>query len=309
MFLTECQAQAPDGVMLAWRDLPARAPDPGLPVLCMHGLTRQSGDFETVFDWLTEHHRVIAPDFRGRGRSAPATDLAQYNPLQYAHDTLSILARLGIERAIVIGTSLGGWVAAQMAALRPDLFCGVVLNDIGPEIPSAAAGRVESRAGSLVPVSTWDDAIDATRDHYAHALGDVDTDTWRWYAQQTYREIAPGNIDLWCDRGVGEAARAGLSWPTRDPWALFDALCCRPTLVVRGASSDILTADTLAKMHGRYPGLASVIVPNRGHVPLLNEPEVQRALCSFIDELDPPTESRNPARSLADRGHVAPGLR
>ncbi len=270
---------------MAYRDVPAQRAPTRLPLLCLHGLTRHSGDFEPLIDAYSSHQRVIAPDFRGRGNSDADPDLENYTPRQYACDVVALLDALELRNVIVVGTSLGGWVAGRMAMMRPGVFAGVVLNDIGPVIAPVGLARVEKTAGSLQAVSTWAEAEVATRAFYTHALPDLSPAQWRWYTHQTFHERAPGHIDLTCDRGVGAAARAGHSRLDVDPWFMFDTLCATPTLVLRGALSDILDLETVRAMHARYTALDSATISNRGHVPLLTEPEAQRALSTFMDRL------------------------
>lgn len=270
-----------DGLRLHYRDY-ARAGGTLPPLLCLHGLTRNSRDFAPLAEQLASQRRVIAPDLRGRGGSAYDPDWRNYHPARYVADTWRLLDTLAVNRVIVVGTSLGGWMGALMAHERPRCVAGVVLNDIGPELDPRGANRIAANAGLLPAVSNWDEALAATRAHYEAALPDLDETTWRWYTANTYRAVSPSSIDLNYDRNIGVAVRAGTAGLRLDPWELFDALADKPVLLLRGALSDILSPATVARMHERLPQMCSVTIPNRGHVPLLNEPEATDAIDRFL---------------------------
>lgn len=270
-----------DGLQLYYRDYPPLR-DAGLPVLCLHGLTRNCGDFEWIAPTIAAGRRVIALDLRGRGRSDYDADLSHYTPYQYVEDVWSLLDHLGIARVVCLGTSLGGLMAAIMCTQRDSAVAAVILNDIGPELAPEGIERIVSTTGTTPPVADWDGAIAQLKERFAAALPGLSDDLWRWLAQVSYQPIDTGGLDVRYDRNIGAALRAGLSGLRDDPWALFDQLATRPTLVLRGALSDILSAQLLATMHERYRELTSVVVPNRGHVPLLNEPEAVNAISKFL---------------------------
>lgn len=279
--LTHGTWRASDGLTLAFRDWPA-GDTAALPVLCLHGLTRNGRDFEPLAEHLAGR-RVIAPDMRGRGRSQPDPDPANYHPGQYVADVWRLLEYLALERVVCLGTSLGGWMSALMCRQRPAAVAAAVLNDIGPELAPAGVARIASTAGTAPAVRTWEDALRETRKLYAEALPDLSDEQWRWYAGITYVEREPGVIDLSVDRQVGDAARRGLSGLREDPWALYDALAQRPVLLLRGAHSDILSPELFARLRRRYPEMQTAVVPNRGHAPLLDEPEALHAIDAFLD--------------------------
>ena len=123
---------SPDGLKLHFRDYPGSNERP--PLLCMHGLTRNSRDFADLADRVAGTWRVIVPEMRGRGMSEYASDSATYNPLQYVQDVSALLEQEGIERFVAVGTSLGGLMTMLLAAIDPSRIAGAVLNDIAPEI-------------------------------------------------------------------------------------------------------------------------------------------------------------------------------
>ena len=274
--------ESDDGLVLFYRDY---APDrPGTPVLCLPGLTRNSRDFEDLAPHLCVTRRVLAPDLRGRGLSAHDPDWRHYHPATYVSDVFTLLDHAGIGRVIVVGTSLGGIVAMRMAVRAPARLAGIVLNDIGPEIAPAGLARISAYTGRLPPVRSWEEAVAQTREIYGDWWPGLADERWRRMARRAYREGEDGVPRLDIDPAIGAALReAGPQ--SGDPWAVFDALRDLPTLVLRGACSDVLSEETLAEMRKRKPDLIAVTVADRGHVPLLDEPEALDAIDQFVQEL------------------------
>jgi pimeloyl-ACP methyl ester carboxylesterase len=273
-----------DGLRLYCRlydEAPARA----LPVLCLPGLTRNSRDFERLAPRLAQRHPVACPDLRGRGRSDRDPNWQNYHPGTYLTDLTGLLADLGWSRVAIIGTSLGGLLGLLIAGSRPGAVAGLVLNDVGPEIDPAGAARIRHYAGRLPPVANWPEAVAQLRGVYTAAWPDLSESTWLELARRSYREDARGNPVLDADPGIGEAVRAGPS-AAPDLWPLFEALTALPMLVIRGARSDILSQPTLERMQAMKPDLATLVIPNRGHVPLLDEPGCPDAIDRFLASLD-----------------------
>jgi pimeloyl-ACP methyl ester carboxylesterase len=251
------------------------------PVLCLPGLTRNSKDFEDLALHLSPRYRVICPDLRGRGLSAPDPVWQNYHPGTYLADLAGLVAGLGVQRLAVIGTSLGGLIAMLLPAFLPGIIAGVVLNDIGPEIGPVGAARIKAYAGKLPPVRSWDEAVAQLRVVFGAAWPGLSDGTWARLARRSYREDATRTPILECDPKVGEALRAapaaaGDLWPL---WAQFGTL---PVLAIRGALSDILSASTFARMQREKPDLVPLTVAARGHVPLLDEPECLAAIDAFL---------------------------
>lgn len=271
-----------DGLQLFYRDYPALAPGDRDPLICLPGLTRNSLDFQALAQRLQQRCRVITPDLRGRGRSDHDPDRSHYRPTQYASDIFDLMAELDMDRAAILGTSLGGLVAMVMHRQRPDAVSRVVLNDVGPEIDPAGLARVMASAGLLPAVPDWPAAAARCRELYGPAYPGWTDQRWLQFARISYREVPGKGLDLQLDRNVGVAVREGLSGLDEDPWELFDALGSTPVLVLRGSLSDILTPDILARMRARKPDLEVVIVPCRGHAPFLDEKESVDAIESFL---------------------------
>ena len=276
----EIDWQSHDGLRLYTRVYEAATKD-APTVLCLHGLTRNSRDFEDLAPHLQRRYRVIVPDMRGRGFSARDPHPQNYRPGIYVQDILALLGAVDAPRVRLIGTSLGGMLAMMLGFSHPACIVGVVLNDIGPEIDPVGIERIKQYAGRLPPARTWNEAIAQTRAVHGDAWPDLPPDRWATLARRGYREDAAGMVELDADPNIGEALRAAPA-ATLDLWPLWSALRDVPTLAIRGARSDILSAATFARMKRENPGLQQLEVANRGHVPLLDEPECIAALDAFL---------------------------
>jgi pimeloyl-ACP methyl ester carboxylesterase len=272
-----------DGLQLFYRDF---SPDrPGTPVICLPGLTRNSRDFDELAAQLSQQRRVLTPDLRGRGFSEHDREWRNYYPGTYVKDVWTLLDLLVIEKVIVVGTSLGGLIAMAMAYGNAARLAGVVMNDVGPEIAAEGLARIQKYTGRLPPVASWAEARAQTREIYGPWLPGLSDADWEKMAWRAYRAGADGVPVLDIDLNIGTAVRE-VGPQAGDPWTLFDALRYTPTLLVHGVLSDILSPAIVAKMVARKPDLKVVDVPDRGHVPLLNEPAALSAIDTFIGELE-----------------------
>jgi pimeloyl-ACP methyl ester carboxylesterase len=274
---------AKDGLKLFFRDY-GPIESGAAPVVCLPGLTRNSRDFESLARRLGEYRRVICPDLRGRGASAWDIDYRNYNPSVYVDDVLRLLESEVLSKVIFIGTSLGGFLAMIIAATRPDLTRGIVINDAGPEVDPKGLARISQYAGTQGPAASWEEAAAACRRNYGDAIPGLSDEDWALFARQSYRASADDVIRLDMDPRIGDAVRELNSTPA-DLWPVFAMLRDMPALAIRGANSDILSETTLARMAETKPDLATAIIPNRGHAPLLNEPESLAAIDAFLDQI------------------------
>jgi pimeloyl-ACP methyl ester carboxylesterase len=250
-------------------------------VLCLHGLTRNSRDFEDLAPHLQARFRVIVPDMRGRGLSAWDPNPQNYQPAIYVQDILGLLDAAGVSQAIVIGTSLGGLLAMMMGVGYRARVAGIVLNDIGPEADPKGIDRIKSYAGRLPPPKDWSDAVAQTRSMFADAWPNLSMERWSTIAHRAYREDASGAIHVDADPMIGEMLRAAPT-ATATLWPFWSVLRGIPMLAIRGERSDILSAATFARMRTENPELVQLEVPLRGHVPLLDEPECLVAIDRFV---------------------------
>jgi len=253
----------------------------GLPVLCLPGLTRNSRDFTALATRLSAHREVLTADLRGRGRSAWDPDPAHYQLPIYVQDAWSLLDARRLSRVLVVGTSLGALMGMVMAATKPERIAGVVLNDAGPEIDPAGLRRIAGYAGKLPPVTSWGDAAAQAKSVYGLAIPGLSDEDWLAYAHQGYRENADGIPVADVDPKISEAFKTPPTAPA-DMWPLFSVIKSVPLLVIRGGLSDLLSAATVERMAREHAGLEHITVANRGHAPLLNEPECVRAIDAFV---------------------------
>jgi pimeloyl-ACP methyl ester carboxylesterase len=280
---------SPDGLELYCRiyEAPASggtsAPR-ALTVLCLPGLTRNSRDFEELAPHRAARYRVVWPDLRGRGFSARDPQWQNYHPGTYLADLQRLMQVLDLERVAIVGTSLGGLLGMMLGATVPERVAGLVLNDVGPEIDPKGIDRIKSYTGLLPPVRTWDEALNQLRTVYGSAWPGLSDAMWSALVRRSYRADASGVPVLDCDPRVGDALRAAPPAPGT-LWPVFARLGDIPMLVIRGAHSDILSAGTLERMQREKPDLERVTVGNRGHVPLLDEPEALTAIDRFLARL------------------------
>jgi pimeloyl-ACP methyl ester carboxylesterase len=253
------------------------------PVLCLPGLTRNSRDFTRLAADLSGARQVVTPDFRGRGRSGYDPTGASYEAPVYVSDMFRVLDDLGIARSFLIGTSLGGALSMAMAAIRPERAAGIVLNDVGPELDRRGVARIQSYAGKLPPISTWDDAVAQARKVNEAALPGLSDDEWLTVAHQQYRQLPDGTVQADHDPKVAAGLNATDPDHLPDSWGVFDQLTGIPILVIRGGLSDLLSDGTVREMADRRPDLRVLVVADRGHCPTLDEPECRRAIGELLE--------------------------
>jgi pimeloyl-ACP methyl ester carboxylesterase len=266
---------APDGARLAYLD-----EGEGLPLLCLAGLTRSMADF----DYLRPHLppvRMIRMDYRGRGAS-DRTGAATYTVPSEAGDAIALLDHLGVDRAVILGTSRGGLIGMLIAATARDRLMGLILNDVGPEIARDGLTRIFDYVGR--------DPAGKTHAGFAGRLaqspGFAGVPMSRWLQEARKHSIeTPEGLRITYDPALREAFLAAFEGPPVDLWPLFDALGGLPLALIRGANSDLLTSETVAKMRMRRPDMGFAEVPDRAHVPFLDEPEAVTLIRSFLAEL------------------------
>ncbi len=275
---------ASDGLELYYRDYPCASEY--TPVLCIPGLTRNARDFEFIAAHIAQTRRVLVADLRGRGKSAYTKDHRHYSVAVEAADMMRLLDDAGLSRVIVLGTSRGGIVAMAMAATRRGVLQGAILNDIGGEIEARGLARILEFIGREPPIPDWNVAAAGLQRAYAAAFPNVSDRQWMAFARAIYRD-QEGKIVPDYDPRLGDAMRESsasvkANGPNLSLWPLFSALGPVPTLVLRGAHSDLLSAATVTRMATLKSDFVSVTIPDRGHVPFLDEPEAVAAIDTFL---------------------------
>lgn len=282
---TEHYFHAQDDLRLYYRDYGDRR-STRTALLCLPGLTRNAKDFHDFAQQQSASRRVICFDFRGRGRSACDPEPANYQPAVYLSDLQHLLAVTHLNRVIVLGTSMGGIMAMAMAAAMPTVLAGVILNDVGPDVSETGRQRIAGYIGNPIYAPDYEAAMATLQKTYAPAYPKLGRDAWMRITRATFTEdTTRGGLRLDYDLSITMALREQARQPLPDLWPLFRALCHVPVLALRGALSDILTADTLIRMKREHAGMTAVTIPDVGHVPQLDEPEAAVAIDAFLAAL------------------------
>ena len=256
----------------------------GPPLLLMHGLTRNSADFEGLAARLAGEYRLIIADQRGRGRSDYDPEPENYTPATYVDDMMALINGLQLDELGLIGTSMGGLMAMMMAASQPTRFSSLILNDIGPVVEQKGLDRIQSYVGALEPFDNWQQAADHCRTVHGDVMAGFRAQDWLGFARRTCQKLPDGRIKFAYDPAISQ----GLSGSEQtavppDLWPMWDQLATIPMLIIHGALSDIISPATIAEMRRRHSGpISAVEVADRGHAPILDEPVALSAIDSFL---------------------------
>ncbi|HQU68500.1 MAG TPA: alpha/beta hydrolase [Albidovulum sp.] len=267
---------ASDGARLAYRDEGA-----GLPLLCLAGLTRESTDFDFVAPHLSGL-RLIRPDYRGRGGSE-WTGAASYTVPREAKDALELLDHLGLGQAAILGTSRGGMIAMVLAAMAHDRLLGIAFNDIGPVIERSGLEKIFDYVGRNPAAKTMDDLV-AKLPRTMPGFANVPESRWRAFAERLYTATDRG-LHIRYDPELRTSFLAAFEGPPVDLWPYFDACAGLPLALIRGANSDLLSPETADEMRRRRTDMGFAEVPDRAHVPFLDEPESLAALNLWLEKI------------------------
>ena len=263
----------PDGTELAYAD-----EGHGLALLCLPGLTRTMADF----DYLAPHLpplRLIRMDYRGRGASG-WSGAASYTVVQEAQDALALLDHLKVPKAALLGTSRGAFIAMILAATARDRVLGLCLNDAGPVVERAGLERIFEYVGRN-PVARTHAALAASFPVVMTGFANVPDSRWLAEAVKHYAQTDQG-LRITYDPALREAFLAAFTGPPVDLWPLFDACAGLPIALIRGENSDLLSRATADEMRRRHPDLRFAAVPDRAHIPFLDEPESLTVIRAFL---------------------------
>ncbi|MDB5909351.1 MAG: alpha/beta hydrolase [Massilia sp.] len=286
---SETSFTSDDGLRLYARDYAPTSGPARLPVICIHGLTRNSADFDELAPWIAaQGRRVLAVDVRGRGNSAYDPDPSHYNLLIYAGDIVKLAHDLGIARAVFIGTSMGGLITMTLALRRIGLIAAAVLNDVGPNLSGRGLQRIAGYTGNTDTVASWEDAASYLRGINQVAFPANTPQDWHKWARRAFCEKAPGQLGMRYDPNIGIALREGKIKPSSlvARFAFRRLARKRPTLLIRGALSDLVESEQAALMRASAPSMAYAEVPDVGHAPMLTEPQALAALREFLGRVD-----------------------
>ena len=247
---------------LEWGD-----PRNGRVLVCVHGLTRCARDFDNLARALSDRVRIVCPDVAGRGDSEWLADPMLYQLPQYLSDMVTLIARLDVERVEWLGTSMGGLIGMALAAQPGTPVAKLVVNDAGPVIAKASLERIAAYVGAAPAFPDL-----ATAEQYVRAVsapfGPHTDAEWRFLAEVVTRRNPDGTLRMHYDPRLADTFRKNMPEKDIELWELWDAIRC-PTLVLRGAQSDLLTRETCEQMHGRGPKAEVIEIPGVGHAPTL----------------------------------------
>ena len=249
-------------------------------LVCVHGLTRCARDFDALAAALSGRYRVVCPDVAGRGASEWLADPMLYQLPQYLGDMVTLIARLDVERVEWVGTSMGGLLGMALAAQPGTPVQKLVINDAGPVITKVSLERIATYVGTaplfpdIATAEKYVRAVNATFGPHSDA-------EWRFLTEVVVRSNADGTLRLHYDPKLAEPFRANMPEKDLELWDLWDAIGC-PTLVLRGAQSDLLTRDTCGQMAGRGPKAKVVEIAGVGHAPTLMHEDQIRIVREFL---------------------------
>ena len=286
---SEISYTSDDGLRLYARDYPAASGPARLPVICIHGLTRNSADFEDVAPWIAaQGRRVIAVDVRGRGNSEYDSQPDRYTPMVYANDVVKLSHDLGIERAVFIGTSMGGLITMTLALRKSALIEAAVLNDVGPTLSERGLSRIRGYTGKGEQFTSWQQAADYISGINAVAFPGNTAQEWERWARRAFREEGNGTLAMRYDPNIAVPIRANKlrSTSMAAHFAFRRLARRRPTMLIRGALSDLIEPAQANAMRAAAPRMLYAEVPDVGHAPMLSEPAAQEALRHFLASVD-----------------------
>ncbi len=257
------------------------------PIVCLSGLTRNSADFHDFALQYSGTRVVYSLDYRGRGKSQYDSNYKNYDPQTYLSDVFLFISTLKLDKVIFVGTSLGGLLAMGLSGLAPQHIEAVILNDIGPEVSQSGGERIAGYVGQDVRFASLTDATQAQKKQFSGAYPDLSEDEWLkttavgFTLDEQDNSFRP-NYDLLLGKALQEQVTDQQQF---DLWAFFETLKGKPTLAIRGALSDVLSEEVFDKMKTIHPKMETLILKNRGHVPLLTEPLAIKKMDQFLEQL------------------------
>ena len=242
------------------------APDNPRVLVCVHGLTRNGRDFDALAQALAAHYRVVCPDVVGRGHSSRLRDPSGYAIPQYLADMVTLIARLDVERVHWLGTSMGGLIGMALASQEGTPIGKLLLNDVGPVITTGSLQRIATYVGTDPTWASFDEALTYVKAISA-PFGQLDEAQWRHLTETSIGQRADGRWGFLYDPLIAAPFKAAFSGEPIDLWPIYERIAC-PTLVVRGAESDLLTRETWEKMGRCGPRAKLAEIAGVGHAPM-----------------------------------------
>lgn len=276
-----------DGLRLYARHYPTRAVG-RRPLVCLAGLTRNSRDFHDIATQLSQDEEtgrdVYCLDYRGRGRSQYDPEWKNYTMLVEMNDVLDFMAMKDLNQAAVLGTSRGGLIAMLMGVLRPTAVGVAILNDVGPVLERDGLSRIVAYVGRVPLPANWEEAAEIVQGMHGRQFTAVPPGQWMDIARQIFNDNA-GLPAQGYDPSLAKAITL-LDGPVPDLWPQFLSLSNVPVLALRGANSDLLSANTLEEMRKRHPRLEAITIRGQGHAPLLKDAPSIGVIADFLAGTD-----------------------
>ena len=259
--------------------------DPQNPkvLVCVHGLTRNSLDFEHLAQSLSKQYRVIAPDVVGRGESDFLQNPMAYNTLTYAADMVTLLAKLGVEEVDWLGTSMGGLIGMMLAGQPKSPIRRLILNDVGPTLSLDALKRIAGYVGNPYEFKDFESARRYARVVFAPFALQTEAD-WAWLSDSSFKPIPSGGFRFNYDKEIRQPLQQTYIDKAIDLWPVYDAIKC-PTLLIHGALSDLLTAETAEEMTQRGPKVTLKVVAGVGHAPMFMSEDQIALVREFLESV------------------------
>lgn len=248
-------------------------------LVCVHGLTRSGRDFDFLARELSDEYRVVCPDVVGRGRSDWLGVKSDYDFPLYVSDMVTLIARLNVDSVHWFGTSMGGLIGMILANLPHSPVSHLILNDVGPDISGVALRRIGSYAGRSTKFASMQEVEEWIRETCA-PFGQLSDEQWQHLARYSVRPTEEGFIAAY-DPGIGDAFRNAPVIGDVDMWDSYNDIRC-PTLVVRGAESDLLERSTVEKMAKTGPNAEIVEIPGVGHAPVFMDEAQVKLVRDFL---------------------------
>lgn len=285
---------APDGLRLHARDYGRRRPETvqRLPLICLPGLSRNTRDFHefalAVQSDAEAPRRVVSFDYRGRGPSEWARSADDYTVLTETDDLLAGMAALGLEHALFLGTSRGGLIMHVLAAMRPGVIAGGILNDIGPVIEGAGLAQIKTYLTRAPKPASFEEAARIQKEIHGKAFPALSDSDWMDFARAIFVEDSKGRLKADFDPKLLNGFKdMDFSTPLPTMWPQFDSLAARkPLLVIRGENSSLLSDQTVSEMKERAPHIKTHTVPGQGHAPLLHLGSLPALINNFLASCD-----------------------
>ena len=285
----ERRFSAPDGLMLSAR-IYGEAIEGPLSAIWLSGLSRNARDFHALALHLSRDaarpRKVVAFDYRGRGRSGYDRDWKNYNAATEARDVLAGVVALGVEHGAFIGTSRGGLIVHLLAAMRPGVLRAAVLNDVGPVIEGAGLAQIRAYLERAPKPASFEEAVRILKAANGTAFTALTDADWTRMAHAIYRDEGGRPVADFDPNLIRMLRGIDLTRPLPVMWPQFAALAAIPLMAIRGENSTLLSAETLAEMARRHPQLEAITVTGQGHPPLLETGDLPRRIASFLERAD-----------------------